>query len=266
MSPAFVSGSPSDDRPDHEARRSPLLDRLAAQALAQVAGRFRAGRADPDGSALDRLYSAAVGADPRACAEVARALIADGLGADRICDVHIPSVARRMGDDWVADDLSFSAVTIGAARLQVLLRELDATLGRAAPMAAPGEAILLVVAPGADHTLGALLLSSQLRRKGFTVQLSLGEGQAATAAAVAGSRFDAVFLSATIPASLPFLVDAAAAIRAAVPAPPPIVLGGALVDGPGRDGLATNARLASIDHVTCDPDEAIRLCGLTAAS
>lgn len=266
-----------------ETSRARLLDDLATQALAQIVGRFRAGRADPDGSALDRLYCAAIGADPRACAEVARALIADGLTADRICDVHIPATARKMGEDWTSDDLNFSAVTIGVARLQGLLRELDLDLGRGAGHAAGGAgAILLVIAPGADHTLGALVLASQLRRRGVSVRLSMGEGSEALAAAVTGTRFDGVFLSATITESLPYLAEAAAAIRAAMPVPPPLVLGGALVardagdaaaETSGTDaetgatgGMTTgDAAFAGIDHVTCDLDEAIRFCGLTIA-
>lgn len=266
---------------DHEADRHHLLDDLAAQALAQVADRARARRADPDGSAVDRLYAAAIGADLRACSEVARALIADGLPAERICDVHIPATARRMGEDWENDDLPFSTVTIGTARLQGLLRELDLDLERRDGHAAGGEvgAIMLVVAPGADHTLGALVLASQLRRRGPSVRLSLGESPEAMAAAVVGTRFDAVFLSASIAGSLPHLARAAATIRAAVPVPPPLVLGGALVAFGGgvaawaaedaatemTGDVAGGGAFAGIDHVTCDLDEAMRLCGLILA-
>ena len=255
--------------------RSPLLDTLASQALAQVADRFRASRADPDGSALERLYCAAIGADPRACAEVARALIADGLPAEQICDHHIPATARRMGEDWVSDDLTFTAVTIGTARLQGLLRELDRLLERGVGPAAGGGTVLVVVAPGADHTLGALVLASQLRRRGLTVRMSLGEDPRTMAAGMTGTRLDAVFLSATIAESVPFLVETAAAIRASSPTPPPLVLGGALVSDPACGGASsdpstaagdgTSAAFAGIDHVTSDLREAMRLCGLTAA-
>jgi hypothetical protein len=271
MSQATGTSSQRDARA--QTSRSTLLDSLAAQALAQVASRYRASRGDPDGSALDRLYTAAIGADPRACAEVARALIADGLSADRICDVHIPATARRMGEEWVSDDLSFSIVTIGTARLQGLLRELDLGLERRIGHAAAGGrgSVLVVVASEADHTLGALLLASQLRRKGLSVRLSLGENPEAMARA----NFDAVFLSASIDENMPFLIEAAARIRAAMPAPPPLVLGGALITLRNRDTVEREAQngpdygngngFAGIDYVTCDLDEAIELCGLTSA-
>lgn len=267
---------------DHEAGRFHLLDSLAGQALAQVAARVRAGRADPDGSAVERLYAAAIGADLRACAKVAGALIADGLPAERICDVHIPATARRMGEDWVNDELPFSTVTIGTARLQGLLRELDLDLERGAGHAAGGGigTVLLVVAPGADHTLGALVLASQLRRRGLSVRLSLGEAPEAMVGAMAGAHFDGVFLSATLAACLPPLAQAVAAIRAAMPVPPPLILGGALVAAGGgeaawdaatatddmTDSVASSGAFAGIDHVTCDLDEALRCCGLTTGA
>ncbi len=282
MSKVFANSSSRTQDAQRPSDRAALLDCLAAQALAQVASRFRAGCADPDGSALDRLYSAAIGTDPRACAEVARALIANGLSAVRICDVHIPATARRMGAAWDSDDLTFSAVTIGTARLQGLLRELDLGLERGGGRVVGGGlgSVLLVIAPGADHTLGALLLASQLRRKGLSVRLSMGEDPRTMAAAMADAHFDAVFLSATIAESLLFLIEAVASIRAVMPAPPPLVLGGAVValrglraagaDGAGAgsdagDGaVSTDGAFAGIDHVTCDLDEAIRLCNLTS--
>ena len=268
MLQASVSSTSSGGNRDADRRsaRADLLDDIAARALMQVADQFCARRVDPDGSALDRLYSAAIGADPRACAEVALALIADGLAAERVCDVHIPAAARRLGKDWINDDLSFSAVTIGTARLQSLLSELDLRLDRGTGLVGNGGSILLVIAPGADHTLGALVLASQLRRKGFSVRVSLGEDLDAMAGTAAGARFDAVFLSATIAESLSFLIAAAAAIRAATSTPPRMILGGALIaqrDATCRD-LQSDPAFEGIDHVTCDLNEAIRLCGLTS--
>ena len=242
--------------------RAELLHVFAAQALATVAQRAQGRRANPDGAALDRLYCASISADPRACAEVARALIADGLPPERLCDVHIPAAARRMGAEWEADDLNFSAVTIGTARLQALLREVVGVGVEANHrVTADGGrgSLLLVVAPGADHTLGALVLANQLRRRGFSVRVSLGEPAEMVVEAMRTTRFDAVFFSACIAASLPYLAGALTAVRSAFAAPPPAVLGGAL--------LALEAPRPSIEGIdlfTNDVDEAFDFCGLTS--
>ena len=234
---------------------------IAAEALAKVARRRRAVTDDPDGDAQARLHAASIGADPRAPREVTRALMARGVTAARICDLHIPVVARRLGREWETDDLSFSAVTIGSARLQMLLREIGAGAEDEHRWNAAGDAraVLLLVAPEADHTLGAMVLASQLRRRGFSVRLSLGEPGEAILEAMTATRFDAVFLSASIRESLGFLEDALAAIRAAFTSPPPVVLGGALIECEG-----STAPIAGVDLVTSDLEEAIGFCGLMA--
>ena len=60
-----------------------------------------------------------------------------------LADIYIPEAARRMGDDWLNDQLSWLDVSIATARLQSLVREIGAAW----------------TADQADsHSLGAVLL------------------------------------------------------------------------------------------------------------
>ena len=235
------------------------VGKVAAYALAEVARRARAMKRDPDRTAVELLYDAAVGRDPMACSKVARGLMARNVSPERICEVHVPAVARRMGDDWCTDDLSFSEVTIGSARLQYLVREIG---GGAADelrrTSGEAEVILLLVAPEADHTLGALVLASQLRRRGFSVRLSLGDTDEAVLESMTATRFDAVFFTACVADSLPFLERVLGKIKGTIATPPPFVLGGAVLENEGRA-----VAIAGIDMVTSDVDEALAFCGLT---
>lgn len=273
MSQSTVRSPDPACAPGPESGRLDLLGSLATQALSRIAHQVRTLPADPDGAAADQLHAAAIGQDLRGCGAVARALIAEGMPAERICDVLIPDVACRLGEEWVTGDRTFSTVTIAVARLQALLREFDLhVLNRVESYAGTAGAVLVAVPPGADHTLGPLLLASQLRRRGVAVRLSLGEAPESVAEVVARMRFDAVFLSGATGGSLPLLIRIAAAIRDAVPMPPQIVLGGVLVgsgevssEDPGEGAAKDRAGRAAFDHVTCDLDEAMRLCGLGAA-
>ena len=236
------------------------IDRIASRALSEVALKARAVKDDPDPTAADLLYAAAVGADPLACRAVARTLMSRNVSAEHICDVHVPAVARRMGEDWISDTLSFSAVTIGSARLQYLVREIGDGLADELSAGLGGEpAVLLLVAPEADHTLGALVLASQLRRRGLSVRLSLGEGARAVIESMTATRFDAVFFTAC-PRGQPARprADPATRSREVFPAPPPFVLGGAVLE---LEGPA--AAIAGVGLVTNDVDEALGFCGLT---
>ena len=37
-----------------------------------------------------------------------------------ILDSYLPAIAKRLGDDWVADEISFSNVTIALGKIQFL--------------------------------------------------------------------------------------------------------------------------------------------------
>lgn len=218
---------------------------------------------NPDPSATERLYQAAMSSDPLACSRVARDLISSGLHADQICDVYIPAVARRMGEDWVEDEMSFSRVTIGSARLQFLLREIGPGPSDDPKWddTAETESILLILTADADHTLGILVLAHQLRRRGFSVRMLLGESRQKILETVESQKFDAIFLSATMADSLDSLHDVVTDLRTSSKRLPPVILGGYVVEQAGRDAL----EVTGVDKVTNDLGEALEFCSLATS-
>ena len=95
-------------------------------------------------------------------AEVRRARIT--LAA--LADVYIPEAARRMGEAWLDDQMSWMDVSIGVGRMQSLLREIGtAWVADQAGDAGHGT-VLLLVAEREQHTLGPMVLMGQLRRYG----------------------------------------------------------------------------------------------------
>ncbi len=237
---------------------------MAVQAIAEVVRRRHdmTARNDPgttDEIAIERLFTAATGDDPLSCGAVARDLLSAGVLPIQICEVYIPEVARRMGDGWKDDTMSFSAVTIGAARLQYLLREVGQNEGDDRRWNNDGEqASVLLLARQSDHTLRIMVLAGKLRRRGYSVRVSLGDSVEAVIETIRTHRFDAIFLSAGTDESIPALADLVAGIRDAVAALPPVVLGGIAVDRGGQDVRG----LTGVDLVTSDIDAALQHCGL----
>jgi methylmalonyl-CoA mutase cobalamin-binding subunit len=163
---------------------------------------------------------------------------------------------------WCEDSMGFATVTIGTARLQGLLRDLEDMAGVQRMTEPDGAAIMVVVASGLYHTLGAMVLTGQLRRRGHAVRLMLGAEPEAVAVSVRQARFDAVMISSAAGTPVESVRRLVSAIKKATGAPPPVVIGGTVVEsaaGTGEDILA----LTGADHATSDPDEALRLCGLT---
>lgn len=181
-----------------------------------------------------------------------------GVSNDTIADVYIPAVARLLGDKWLSDILGFVEVTIGTARLQSLLRELGPEWCADSCAAPDAPTILMVNGKGNTHTLGAVMATGQLRRRGYSVRLVLDAGPAEIQESCVRQRFDAVFVSANLGASLENLRQIVEFLRTTQPKGTPIIIGGCTL----TDNNDVTRQTAA-DYATSNLDEALEFCGLT---
>lgn len=105
-------------------------------------------------------------------------------------------VAAHLGLLWERDLCSFSDVTIGVGRLQVLLRELG-TMGEAPARAPDTRRLLLLSPPGEQHTFGLHMVGEFFHREGWEVVVGLAPGDSVSAC-VARQHFDVVGVTAGI--------------------------------------------------------------------
>lgn len=233
------------------------IDKVASRALAVVAKEKtgKAKLADPE--LLAMMRSCLLSGDREACRETVTAMTDSGVSREDVADHYIPELARKLGDEWCRDELSFAEVTIGSSKLQALLRELgpewraDHRSGPDAPSA------LVLVDSSENHTLGAQVLAGQLRRKGFSVKVIVSADRTEIEEAMKRAGYDAVMISISRPETLESVSKIIKYVRNSVRQAPPVVLGGA-IDGRGLDIRA----LSGADYVTNSLDEALRLCGL----
>ncbi|MEO1641587.1 MAG: cobalamin-dependent protein [Pseudomonadota bacterium] len=212
---------------------------------------------DPDVIAL--LEDAALSPDAGGVQRSVSDALALGARPDDLADFYIPAIARAMGDRWCEDQMSFASVTIGVSRLQTMLHILGPQWRAERAISPTAPAIMLVVPEDAHHTLGAMILSGQLRRRGFSVRLVLGAKPAEIAQRVCRTTFDAVFVSAARGQTLDSLRQIIENIKTVADNPPPIVVGGSILD---VQSVADILALTGADHATGKPDEALRICGL----
>jgi methanogenic corrinoid protein MtbC1 len=92
-----------------------------------------------------------------------------GMGVDSIVLELIPRIARKLGDQWVSDSLSFTEVTIATGRLQKLIYSLDHLFQETRTNESTTHSILVTAAPGSHHTLGPLILSNYFTWAGWNV-------------------------------------------------------------------------------------------------
>jgi methanogenic corrinoid protein MtbC1 len=93
----------------------------------------------------------------------------------------ITEAARHLGAMWDDDRCDFATVTISMGRLQQVVRALSPTFQTAALSRAHSESILLLPAPGEQHSFGLVILSEFFLRAGWHVvggPISAGSGAA----------------------------------------------------------------------------------------
>jgi len=121
--------------------------------------------------------------------------------------------ARRLGEMWEQDLCDFTEVTVGLWRLQSILRELGRSIVMPVPQAnAAARRVLLLPAPGEQHTFGLAVVGEFFHRDGWLVSVGLLATAADLGSAVRHESFDVVGISVACGERLE---PVAAAIRAA---------------------------------------------------
>ncbi len=226
---------------------------------AQVAGLLTSGRLREDDwvDSLTPVARALSGPDDDLRRRVLGNLRLQGVSQEKIVDELIPEIARRLGADWCSDRTSFADVTIGVGRLQQLVREIGShwrcdDLGRS-----DSPCVLMVVQAEDYHTLGPMVAATQLRRMGVSVQMSLGRPDGEVVSLLRRGAFDMVTVSISWEGRLESLRNMINLMKSSRTARPPVVVGGSYI---GNEHEMRD--LSGADHVTSDPKEALRLCGL----
>jgi methanogenic corrinoid protein MtbC1 len=247
----------SNMRPAAQAPRQSPAARQAALAIVQDIS------CNLDTHVLLKLNNAALSSTPDDCKTAIHEAVAQGTRPEDLADFYIPALAREMGERWCVDKLSFAGVTIGVSRLQAMLRELDPHWCGDQDLGPDAPSLLLVVPQEIYHTLGAIVLSGQLRRKGISVKLVLGGKPKDIAERISRTKYHAVFISSSQDVALEALRRIIDAVKTSTKNPPPIVVGGSILEIEAADAITA---LTGADFATQIPDRALRLCGLKLAS
>lgn len=240
-----------------EGAENGTVESLASRALGMLATKRVSAASLLSERFLDELEAAVRSVEVGRRKAVIRDMRDAHIRLEDIVDFYIPEVARRMGERWCEDGLSFADVTIGVARLQGLLREIGRNWCEPLDHDPEAPSLLIVVLADEFHTLGAMVLCSQLGRLGVSTRLVVGRSESEVLRRVADGQFDAILMSVAVSERLATLRKLVEKIRSASVRPTPIVIGGSIVAR--EEDIKTKS---GADHATTDPREALRACGL----
>jgi methylmalonyl-CoA mutase cobalamin-binding subunit len=188
---------------------------------------------------------------------ISRIMRLHGVSAETIVDEYIPHLAHQLGYDWTVDTRSFADVTICTARLTTAVRELSRgwIADGCGDWNAPRMGFILPEQE--QHTLGPTIAASRLRRLGVSVQIMAGRADHDVLETVNRMDFDVIAISVSTTDRLETARKLVKMLRRFARNLPPLVVGGAF-SGDERELRA----YLDVDHITSDPVEALRRCGL----
>jgi MerR family transcriptional regulator, light-induced transcriptional regulator len=121
--------------------------------------------------------------------------------------------ANELGRMWEEDTATFGEVTVGVGRLQRIMRSLSPAFGTEVDHPPDGRRVLLIPAPGEQHTFGLAIVAEFFRRGGWEVVGDADVRAADPAALVRREWFDVIGISVGSEARLDWLKSGIAAVR-----------------------------------------------------
>lgn len=172
-------------------------------------------------------------------------------------DVITPA-ARLLGEWWEVDECSFTDVTLGAGRLQQMLRDHSLSRDLALQPVGDGRRVLLAPAPREQHSLGLLMVAEFFRHAGWDVHGGPTEAGTDPVRAVGRHWYDMVGFSLSADVHAEALERAIAQVRSASRNPRiGVMVGGAALSARPSLHAALHADLALTDAAQA-PAHALR--------
>jgi MerR family transcriptional regulator, light-induced transcriptional regulator len=206
------------------------------------------------------LARAARSGDPTMLAQLQVEFRRRRITGERVIDIYIPAAVEILGAAWHEDQITVLQATLAFARLQDLLRELSIACTADHVGRPDGPRVLLVIPQREQHTIGALLAASRMRRLGVSVRVEYMAGPTEVTELLAAQGFDAIFLSASNLNTIVTCERIVEAIRRAGQSGIPVVVG-----GPIATLAADEAGAIGADLVSRNVDQALKACGLLDA-
>lgn len=183
-------------------------------------------RLSPTTEEISELARIATTSDLCASLAFVERLASEGLTFESLLLDLVAPASAKLGADWQDDLRSFTEVTVGLGTLQQIVNVLGPTYTQ---VGAQTGFVVLVAAPGEQHTLGLYLLGELLRRAGWSVHVAPTMSEADLVDLVSTEKVDMVGFSVSGTTVLKPLARTIAAVkRATKNASTLIMLGGGL--------------------------------------
>lgn len=220
---------------------------FASQVVSMLAGRTSKAYSELREPLVVGLIAASLAGTRDAFAELLAEVRRSRISLAALADIYIPEAARRMGQSWHHDEMSWMDVTLGVGRMQSLLRE----IGNAWSADQAGDTghgtVMLILPDREQHTLGPMVAVGQMRRYGVSVCLRIAPSFEELRSLLTARRFDGILISVATKEKLPTVAKTVQFLKTVLNCPCPIVVGGAVMAKVEDPAACTGADISSND-------------------
>jgi len=220
---------------------------FASQVVSLLAKRNARSTTEPRESLIDGLINASISGTKDCFSDLLSEMKRNRVSVAALADIYIPIAARRMGEAWDDDRMSWIDVSMGVARLQSLLREIGVAWAADQAGDTGHGTVLLIVPDREQHTLGPMVAMGQMRRFGVSVCLRIAPGLDELRSLVAARSFDGVMISVAVAEKLDSIRKLVSFLKQASASPLPVIVGGAVMATRDDAADCTGADLATND-------------------
>jgi hypothetical protein len=223
------------------------VDFFASQVVSLLADRSAKAPVEPREALIVALIAASLSDTRHAFVNLLSEVRRARISVASLADVYIPIAARRMGQAWHDDQMSWLDVSIGVGRMQSLLREIG-TAWVADQAGDTGHGTVMLIVPDREqHTLGPMVATGQMRRYGVSVCLRIAPSFDEMRSLMAARQFDGIMISVSTVEKLAPVAKTVQFLKSLMPKPVPIVVGGAVMSRTEDAASCTGADFSSND-------------------
>jgi methanogenic corrinoid protein MtbC1 len=128
----------------------------------------------PSEAEIDALCDMLLSSDDTAADDLIVTARKDGLRVEVIYLGYVAGAARRLGEMWDEDEISFMQVTLASGKLYRIIRALRHVVAPVIIENRDEWPAMFALVPGETHSLGIEMATDLFRREGWDVDLMLG--------------------------------------------------------------------------------------------
>jgi len=128
----------------------------------------------PKESEIETLCEALLSQESHAADDIIISARQDGVSIETIYLGYVAGAAKRLGQMWDEDRISFMQVTLACGKLYRLIRALRHVVAPAIVAGRDDLPAMFALVPGETHSIGIEMATDLFRREGWDVDLMLG--------------------------------------------------------------------------------------------